>query len=77
MGERQTAREELLRAAGLARRYQMAEELGQADLLADRGDRDGLRALANAGDSAAAERLARLAIKQGWGKKQSGCASSA
>jgi tetratricopeptide (TPR) repeat protein len=32
MGERQAAREELLRAAGIARRYQMAEELGQAAL---------------------------------------------
>src|SRR5262249_31541453 len=32
MGERQAAREELLRAAGLARRYVMAEELGQAAL---------------------------------------------
>ena len=32
MGERQAAREELLRAAGIARRYRMAEELGQAAL---------------------------------------------
>jgi tetratricopeptide (TPR) repeat protein len=32
MGERQAAREELLRAAGLARRYRMAEELGEAAL---------------------------------------------
>ena len=32
MGERQTARDELLRAAGIARRYQMAEELGRAAL---------------------------------------------
>jgi tetratricopeptide (TPR) repeat protein len=32
MGERQAAREELLRAAGLARQYGMAEELGQAAL---------------------------------------------
>jgi hypothetical protein len=32
MGERQAAREELLRAVGIARRYQMAEELGQAAL---------------------------------------------
>src|SRR5262249_32337918 len=32
MGERQAAREELLRAAGLARQYRMAEELGQAAL---------------------------------------------
>jgi predicted ATPase len=32
MGEREAAREELLRAAGIARRYQMAEELGQAAL---------------------------------------------
>jgi tetratricopeptide (TPR) repeat protein len=32
MGERQAAREELLRAASLARRCQMAEELGQAAL---------------------------------------------
>src|SRR5215470_6893777 len=32
MGERQAAREELHRAAGLARRYRMAEELGQAAL---------------------------------------------
>jgi len=32
MGERQAAREELLRAAGIARRYGMAEELGQAAL---------------------------------------------
>src|SRR6516165_7512444 len=32
MGERQAAREELLRAADIARRYQMAEELGQAAL---------------------------------------------
>ena len=33
MGERQAAREELLRAAGIARRYRMAEELGQAALV--------------------------------------------
>src|SRR5215469_3350129 len=32
MGEREAAREELLRAAGIARRYRMAEELGQAAL---------------------------------------------
>ena len=32
MGERRAARDELLRAAGIARRYQMAEELGQAAL---------------------------------------------
>ena len=32
MGERQEARDELLRAAGIARRYQIAEELGQAAL---------------------------------------------
>ena len=32
MGERQAARDELLRAAGIARRYQMAEELGRAAL---------------------------------------------
>jgi len=32
MGERQAAREELLRAAGIARRYRMAEELGRAAL---------------------------------------------
>ena len=32
MGERRAAREELLRAAGIARRYQMAEELGRAAL---------------------------------------------
>src|SRR5208282_4861949 len=32
MGERQAAREELLRAAGIARRYRLAEELGQAAL---------------------------------------------
>jgi tetratricopeptide (TPR) repeat protein len=32
MGERQAARDELLRAAGIARRYRMAEELGQAAL---------------------------------------------
>jgi tetratricopeptide (TPR) repeat protein len=32
MGERQAAREELLRAAGIARQYQMAEELGEAAL---------------------------------------------
>ena len=32
MGERQAARDELLRAAGIARRYQMADELGQAAL---------------------------------------------
>jgi len=32
MGERQAAREELREAAGLARRYQMAEELGRAAL---------------------------------------------
>ena len=32
MGERQAAREELLQAAGIARRYRMAEELGRAAL---------------------------------------------
>ena len=32
MGERQAAREELLRAAGIARRYQMADELGRSAL---------------------------------------------
>jgi hypothetical protein len=32
MGERQAAREELRLAAGLARQYRMAEELGQAAL---------------------------------------------
>jgi hypothetical protein len=40
-----------------------------ADLLARRGDLDGLRARADAGDRPAASRLAGLLIKQGRGEE--------
>jgi hypothetical protein len=40
-----------------------------ARLLADRGDLDGLRALAAAGDADAAGRLAVVLIREGWGEE--------
>jgi hypothetical protein len=47
-----------------------------ADLLAQRGDLDGLRARVDVGDQDATRELSGLLIKQAV-KKQSGCAGSA
>jgi hypothetical protein len=52
--------------------YRHAADAGDdyaAGLLADRGDLDGLRALAAAGDADVAGRLAMVLIREGWGEE--------